>query len=184
MTGLAPISNEAAVSANSAVAANSGATSAAQSADVRRPADFSSVLNATSNAAQTTPAETPSKNVVVAQGNSSRGQKTSTRQENQQAAVAGYACRVCQLWCPFKFCRRLRPALQRQFLRRRSTSNDRTFKFSGGRIRIFCCGECAKCRASYCGFRRAGATGESGGRAREQNRERRATHRDSCARMI
>jgi trimeric autotransporter adhesin len=74
MTGLAPISNEAAVGANSAAA--------------RRAADFSSVLNATANAAQTTPPETPGKNVAVPQGNASRGQKASSAQTNQQSSTA------------------------------------------------------------------------------------------------
>ena len=90
MTGLAPISNETAAAANFAVTANTGATPAAQSADVQRPADFSSVLNASTNAAQTTPAETPGRNVVVGQGNSSHGQKTSSAQTNQQAAALAF----------------------------------------------------------------------------------------------
>ena len=88
MTGLAPISDAAAVGANSAVAASSGATSTAQSADSERPTDFSSVLNATANAPQTAPGETPSKNVVIALSASSRPQKTSTAQTNSQGPVA------------------------------------------------------------------------------------------------
>ena len=91
MTGLAPISNETAAAANFAVTANTGATPAAQSADVQRSADFSSVLNASTNAAQTTPAETPGRNVVVGQGNSSHGQKTPSSQTNQQAAAPAFA---------------------------------------------------------------------------------------------
>jgi hypothetical protein len=88
MTGLAPISDAAAVGANSAVAANSGTTSTVQSAGSQRPADFSSVLNATSNAPQTAPGETPGKNVVIALSTSSRPQKTSTAQANSLGPVA------------------------------------------------------------------------------------------------
>jgi hypothetical protein len=83
MTGLAPISNAAAVGANSALAASSGAPSA----DSQRPTDFSAVLGATANIPQTAPAETPSKNVVAAQTNSSRLQKAPTAQTNSLVPV-------------------------------------------------------------------------------------------------
>jgi hypothetical protein len=83
MTGLAPISNAAAVGANSAVATNSGA----QSASSQRPSDFSSVLNATANAPQTATAAAGSKSVVAAQLGPSRTQKAPTSQTNPQASV-------------------------------------------------------------------------------------------------
>lgn len=83
MTGLAPISNAAAVGANSAVAANSGA----QSADSGRPSDFSVVLNARANAPQAAPSEGRGKNVIAASSSSNRPQKTSTPQTISLASV-------------------------------------------------------------------------------------------------
>ena len=88
MTGLAPISDAAAVGANSAVAASSGAASTAQSADSQRPADFSAVLGATANVRQTTPTAAPEKNAAVAAPDSSRPQKAPASHTNSLAPGA------------------------------------------------------------------------------------------------